>query len=74
MTRVIAMALLAVALSACGQKGALYLPDESTPVLVTPTSPVTVVPPAPTQESEAQPPAGASQTSKSQTERSKSSK
>jgi predicted small lipoprotein YifL len=37
---------LAVALCGCGQKGPLYVPDDSTPVLVAPEAPASVVPPA----------------------------
>jgi predicted small lipoprotein YifL len=67
-------ALLAVVLCGCGQKGPLYIPDVSTPVLVAPAAPVSVVPPGTTQQPEAEPPAGAAQGTTPQAERSKSSK
>jgi predicted small lipoprotein YifL len=60
-----------VLLCACGQKGPLYLPDEATPVLV---APAPATPAAPGQNSEAQPPAGASQDTRPQDARTRSSR
>jgi predicted small lipoprotein YifL len=44
--------LLAAVLAGCGQKGPLYVPDDSTPVLVTPAAPVSVVPEGTTPQAE----------------------